>query len=205
VRKVLLEGLAVAAAGAALAFAANALSPRGLTLTRNYFPNDTHLAANAQPGTNLLRPGPEANAGVPVTRLETQIRELGLRAADSNLVQQLFQDPRRDQDGIVFVDARDAEHYQAGHIPGAYQLDYYHKEDYLAAVLPACLAAQTVLVYCAGGACEDSLLTASVVLAPVVPKEKLFVYEGGFTEWTNNRLPVELGQRRSGRMLEAPR
>jgi hypothetical protein len=30
----------------------------------------------------------------------------------------------------------DDEHYRAGHIPGAFQLDHYHPENYLAAVLP---------------------------------------------------------------------
>jgi rhodanese-related sulfurtransferase len=194
--------LVVAAVGAALAFAANALSPRGLQLTRNYFPLDARLATNASPAAASL--GPAANGNATTAKLEAQARELGVRLADSNLVLQLFHDPRRIQDGVVFIDARDTDHYQAGHIPGAYQLDYYHKEDYLAAVLPVCGAAQEVVVYCAGGACEDSLLTAGVVLAQVVPKEKLFVYAGGFTEWTNNRLPVELGQRNSGRMLLAP-
>ena len=197
------EGLVVAVVGAALAFAANALSPRGLQLSRNYFPLDAQLATSASPVT--AGPGPVANASVALARLEAQAREFGVGIADSNRVVQFFGDPRRSQDGVVFIDARDTEHYQAGHIPGAYQLDYYHKEDYLAAVLPVCGAAQEVVVYCAGGACEDSLLTAGVLLAPVVSKEKLFVYAGGFTEWTNNRLPVELGQRNSGRMLEAPK
>jgi rhodanese-related sulfurtransferase len=195
--------LVIAVVGAALAFAANALSPRGLELARNYFPLDARLATNASPVTT--GPGPAADPSVTRAKLEAQAREFGVRVADSNLVLQFFRDPRRNQDGVVFIDARDTEHYQAGHIPGAYQLDYYHKEDYLGAVLPVCLAAQEAVVYCAGGACEDSLLTAGVLLAPVVPKEKLFVYAGGFTEWTNNRLPVELGQRNSGRMLETPR
>ena len=202
--KVLREALVVAVAGAALAFAANALSPRGLKLTRNYFPNDTTSTAASQPGKAPLPPG-QTTPTDPLARLEAQARELGLRVADSNLVVQLFNDPRREQDGVVFIDARDTDHYQAGHIPDAYQLDYYHKEDYLPAVVPVCLAAQTVVVYCNGGACEDSLLTASVLLAPIIPKEKVFVYGGGFTEWTKSRLPVETGQRRSGRMLELPR
>jgi len=38
---VLQEGALVAVIGAALAFAANALSPRGLLLTKNYFPGTT--------------------------------------------------------------------------------------------------------------------------------------------------------------------
>jgi hypothetical protein len=33
-----------------------------------------------------------------------------------------------------------------------------------------------------------------------IPKEKVFVYGGGFTEWTNNGMPFELGQRNSGEL-----
>jgi len=187
----------VAATGAALALAANALSPRGLTLARNYFPNDPRGSAAGAPAAAVGAPG-----GSPAEQVQARARELGLGVADSNLVSRLFSDSRREQGGVVFIDARDTEQYQAGHIPGAWQLDYYHKEEFLPAVLPVCLAAQEVVVYCNGGACEDSLLTASVLLAPVVPKEKLFVYAGGYTEWTNNRLPIELGPRGSGRLLE---
>ncbi len=187
----------MAATGAALAFAANAVSSRGLTLSRDYFPNDAHVAAAGAPSAGVSAP-----AGSPAEQVQARARELGLGVADSNLVTRLFSDLRREQGGVVFIDARDSEHYQAGHIPGAWQLDYYRKEEFLPAVLPVCLAAQEVIVYCNGGACEDSLLTASVLLAPVVPQEKLFVYAGGYTEWTNNRLPVELGPRGSGRLLE---
>ena len=38
VKAILLEGLFVAVTGAAFAFGANAISPRGLALARNYFP-----------------------------------------------------------------------------------------------------------------------------------------------------------------------
>jgi rhodanese-related sulfurtransferase len=200
VRKVLLEAVCVAAIGAALAFAANSFSPRGLKLTRNYFPNDSRSSANSLTivnhpgGTNL----PSASQS-----LVDKAGGLGLTLVDTPRVLQLFRDPRREQGAVLFVDARDNEHYVAGHIPGAYQLDYYHKEDYLPEVLPRCLAAQEIVVYCTGGACEDSLLTASVLLAPVVPKERLLVYAGGFTEWTNSRLPAEVGPRASGKILNA--
>ena len=33
-----------------------------------------------------------------------------------------------------------------------------------------------------------------------IPKEKVFVYGGGFTEWATNGLPIELGLRNSGQL-----
>jgi len=33
-----------------------------------------------------------------------------------------------------------------------------------------------------------------------VPKERLLVYLGGYTEWAGNQLPVEAGERNSGNL-----
>lgn len=126
------------------------------------------------------------------------LRAEGLRLADINFVAQLFHDPRCQQDLVVFLDARPEQDYQAGHIPGAYVFDYQNPEKYVATVLPACQSAQQVLVYCNGGDCELSHLAARTLTQWGVPKEKLFVYGGGITEWTNNRMPFEIGARRSG-------
>ena len=49
-KKLLLEAVLVAMTGAVLAFAANALSPRGLQLSRNYFPR-ADVAAPTAPGS----------------------------------------------------------------------------------------------------------------------------------------------------------
>lgn len=195
----MLEGLLVAVAGAALAFAANALSPRGLSLARDYFPNDRARLAIS----GAARPEQGTTSVSPAQLLESKAKELGIRLAGTEQVLRLYRQPGRETGQVLFIDARDNENYLAGHIPGAYQLDYYHKEEFLPEVLPRCLAAQQVVVYCNGGSCEDSLLTASVLLAPVVPKDRLLVYAGGFTEWTNNRLPVEVGARASGKIIEA--
>jgi rhodanese-related sulfurtransferase len=99
---------------------------------------------------------------------------------------------------IVFVDARNESHYEEGHIPDAYHFDHYYPEKHLAAVLPACLSAVKIVVYCGGGACEDSQLAAQTLKEAGVPAERLFVYAGGITEWSTNGLPVELGARKSG-------
>lgn len=192
-RHVLLEALIVGAIGAALAFAANALSPRGLKLARDYFPPETQVPSSS----SVTNTASGTNAVAEIEMLAQRIRDLGLHLADSNKVEQLFQDPRREQGLVLFIDARNEEHYKEGHIPGAYLLDYYYKENYLATVLPACNMADEIIVYCNGGNCDDSLLTANLLIS-AVPREKLLVYGGGMGEWVTNGLPVETGERNSG-------
>lgn len=202
-RKVLLEGLLVACLGMALSFVANGLSPRGLSLGRNYFPHD-HPALS--PADEFTNPSPARAVAAPTSTaaaLASQIRELGFHFADSNEALRLFHDPGRNQNLILFIDARDEEHYRGGHIPGAYEFDRYYPDKYLSDVLPACQLAQQILVYCNGGECEDSKEAASFLAAADVPKEKLFVYGGGITEWSSNGLPIEVGARNSGDIQKA--
>jgi hypothetical protein len=55
--------------------------------------------------------------------------------------------------------------------------------------------------YCDGGECDLSLEAAVTLRDSIrIPKEKLFVYGGGITEWANNGLPIELGTRNSGQI-----
>ena len=196
-RKVLLEALLVAGIGAALSFAANALSPRGLKLTRDFFGLNSPAPTNqVATGTNVAV-GVSTNAS-PLELLKARIERRGLHLADSNQVIQLFRDPRFEQGLVVFVDAREDGYYQQGHIPNAYQLDYYRPEKYLATVLPVSQMAEQIVVYCNGGNCEDSEFAALFLLSAGIPKEKLLVYGGGMTEWETNGLPVELELRQSG-------
>lgn len=199
--RILAEALLVAAVGAVFAFAANRISPRGLALTRDYFP--TGVAHQVRPAADLAPQPPGTNSAppTPADYLAAQMKEKGLQLIAGPRVVQLFQDPGRQQDAIVFIDARKEEEYQKGHIPGAYEFDPYHPEDYLAAVLPVGQNAGQIVVYCSGGDCDDSE-TAALLLRDVgIANQKLFVYGGGFTEWTNNRLPVETGARNRGVLL----
>lgn len=194
-KSLLFEGLAVALAGALFAFAANALSPRGLRLSSNFF-SPTTTSANAAAETN--RPGAlGASAATNHQSVVERLAAEGLKVAGSNEVAQLYQDPRREQELVVFIDSRNDQDYQEGHIPGAYQLDYYRKEKYLPQIIPICQAAQVVVIYCNGGECVDSEYNAQV-LSSIVPKDRLVVYAGGMSEWSKNRQPVEVGDRGSG-------
>ena len=197
-KRVLQEGALVAVIGTALAFAANALSPRGLQLTKNYFPGTRLTSATPVPGTNLTATA-ASTTNSPLELLSARLRENGLQLADNNQVVQLSRDPRREHDGVIFIDARDDEHYRAGHIPGAYHFDRFHPENHLTNVLQVCLSAQQIVFYCNGGDCDDSEHAAIMLRDSIgLPKEKLFVYGGGLTEWRTNGLPIELGPRNSG-------
>ncbi len=198
VRDSLLEGLLVAAVGAALAFAANALSPRGLDLRKNYFPAAQPAPPPPAAGTNA---SPAAGAPIPspAERLAARLRLHDLQLADSNRVAQLFQDPRRAQDAVIFIDARDDTHYAAGHIPGAYLFDRFYPDKYLANVVQVCLTAQEIVFYCNGGDCDDSEHAAIMLRDSMgLPKERVFIYGGGMAEWTAHGQPIELGARNSG-------
>ena len=198
------EALLLAALGLVVALAANALSPRGLRLNRNYFPEAGKPPATARSEANSSA-GLTATANasnVPNATLE-RLQQRGLQLVASNAVVELFRDPRYEQGLVVFVDARDDQHYAAGHIPGAWQFHHYHAENYLPTVLPVCLTALQVVVYCTGGECEDSEFAAIMLRDAGVPRENLFVYAGGIAEWTANGLPVEIGVRRSGELLKA--
>jgi rhodanese-related sulfurtransferase len=192
-KRTLLEALGVSLIGALLAFAANALSPRGLSLSRNYRPALTNVApALTQAATNS--PTKTTNAQPShLEQLRLRLQAQGFQMADSNQAIQLFHDPRREQERILFVDARTQDEYQAGHIPGALLLDYYHMEPHLPGILQASTLAEQIVLYCNGGECEDSELAAILLKGVNVPKEKLCVYAGGMNEWTNLALPVELG------------
>ena len=197
-KKVLQEGALVAVIGAALAFAANALSPYRLQLTRDYFPGTSLTPPAPAAGTNAVGV-PAATTNSPLDLLAARFQKEGLQLADSNQVMQLFRDPRREQDGVIFIDARNDEHYRAGHIPGAYHFDRFQPENYLTNVLQVCLIAQQIVFYCNGGDCDDSEHAAIILRDSIgIPKEKVFVYGGGLNEWTTNGLPIELGPRNSG-------
>ena len=198
-RAILIESLLVAAAGLALALAANFASPRGLSLSRNYFPP---TANSPKPMAAAPHPGPSETNGVQRALGEAaeRLRQRGLQPLHGQETLQLFRDPLFAQALIVFVDARDDSHYEAGHIPGAYQFDRYYPEKYLPTVLPACTIATKIVVYCTGGTCEDSEFAATTLKEAGMPADKVFVYVGGITEWTTNGWPVESGERNSGKV-----
>lgn len=189
--------------GFALALLANLMSPHGLKLTRNYFPGAARPLPVATAGTPGSTNGAATQATGPATEaaLIARLQAQGLQLITGAEVRTLYRDPRYAQERVVLVDARDDEAYQSGHIPGAFQLNHYRPEGHLPAVLPACLNAQQVVVYCTGGDCEDSEFAALMLRAAGIPNDRLFVYGGGLADWQASGSPLETGARKSGVLI----
>lgn len=207
IKNLLRQALLVGVLGAAFAIGANAISPRGLKLSQNYFligedkfaTNQTHSVVPAS--TNNAPPVVAVtNSNAPTLIAFPRLNDKGLQAIDTAQATRFYNDPRRQSDALVFVDARNEDNYQAGHIPGAYELDPYHPEKYLDKVVPVCQNAEVVVVYCTGNECEDSELSAILLRNIGIPNDKIFVYAGGYTDWTAAHLPVETGERASGKI-----
>lgn len=179
--RILREALLVAVAAVVFAVAANQISPRGLKLGRNYFPSGEKPSVAVAPQT-------EADP------VDQRLKEKGLQPIHLSETEKLFHDSRYQNGQIIFVDARDEDHFYAGHIPGAHNLNPYHPEKELGDVLPLCEAADQIVVYCTGGECEDADSDALVLRDAGIPGQKLFVYGGGFDEWTERHLPTAEGQ-----------
>jgi rhodanese-related sulfurtransferase len=204
--RVLFEALLVVGIGLGLAWVANGLSPRGLLLGRDYFPRE-HPAEPAVAGVAPMpvaaNPAPPASTGE-VHAIRARLESLGLGWVGTEDVARLYADPRRVEERIIFVDARNDANYQSGHVPGAYPFDRYYPETQLPGVLPACQTAEVIVVYCAGGDCEDSEFAALALRDAGIPGDRLRVYGGGMHEWVAQGLPVETGPRGSG-ILQEPR
>lgn len=179
------ECLCVAGLGIVVAVLANAISPRGIAPGRDYFTTPT-AAVSSLAAREIGGDSPEA--------LHTRLREQGLLLASSDQAISLYHESRRAPGSVVFIDARNRTDYEEGHIPGAYRFDYYHPDPYLASLLPICRSAAEVVVYCNGGDCEDSELTASLLRTEGKLSQALWVYAGGMAAWRGHDLPVEQGQ-----------
>ncbi|MFQ5748089.1 MAG: rhodanese-like domain-containing protein [Planctomycetota bacterium] len=153
----------------------NALLPQGLDLGRDYFP------AGATPQGEEPRPAhglPDHPYGKPEARDVLAYSEFA-----------------GEDDSILILDARHDADYLEGHIPGAVSLDFYKLDEKLPRMRPLLEKAVTVIVYCNGGDCEDSLNLAQdlVFRYNLLTEDQVLVYEGGITEWRELGYPIEQG------------
>lgn len=97
---------------------------------------------------------------------------------------------RYGQEFMLWLDARNDELFQAGHIAGALQIHYYEQQPYLAAFSQAVAERNpmALVVYCKGKDCHDSHF-----LAEDLQKQgfnTIFVYRDGFEDWVKAGGPV---------------
>ncbi len=147
-----------------MAFGLNAVRADGLDLSWDYFLAET------------------SNEG-----LESEFTLIGLEEAKEWWTYRADEIP-----GIYFVDARRGKTFVQGHIPDAVPLDHWaDREDWPQDALEKLRQASKVIVYCAGGDCEDSFnLATELVYRHQVPPEIIAVFEGGYAAWKEAGLEI---------------
>jgi rhodanese-related sulfurtransferase len=127
---------------------------------------------------SIARAGAESGASA-----EVDSREIGTATA-----KQIF-----DRKAAVWFDARNADEFKEGHIPGArniYANDFQtHIPELLQMNIPR---DQLIVVYCGGGLCELSHDLAKNIR--LLGFSKVVVYTGGTGEWTKNNYPMTKGE-----------
>jgi sulfur-carrier protein adenylyltransferase/sulfurtransferase len=89
-------------------------------------------------------------------------------------------------DGVAFLDVRERDEWDEGHIPGAAHVPRGFLESRIEGLLPD--RAQPVIVYCAGG--SRSAFAAKTL--EELGYENVASLAGGFTDWKRNGLPFEV-------------
>jgi rhodanese-related sulfurtransferase len=153
---------------------------------------DTDGAPQAQPGgEGALVAAPDPTLTDTHDPITERLAEKGLTAIGDAELMELVEDPMFAAGAYLLVDARRAEQYAEGHLPGALHLDPFFPDAGLPQVLPMLPVAQRIVVYCTGGQCEDSESAALLLLQFGAPADRLAVYVGGVTEWTAAGRPLE--------------
>lgn len=187
------EALVVGGVGLLFAYLGNMLSPMGLKLGRNYFPeavaSDPYVQALVAARAAGVSNATEQLIYAVTNRLvQKGLRWIRIDEFTRNYTENLA---RQAIGQLVIVDARNQSRFAAGHIPGAHLFDHYRFEQYLDPVLPACMNAECIVIYCDGGGCEDSEFAAQILRELGVPAEKMRILIEGFEQWQARGLPIE--------------
>lgn len=95
-------------------------------------------------------------------------------------------------DLTLWIDARDPELYEQGHIKGARLLHFYEQDAYIDQITAEIEARQplALVIYCKGKDCTDSHHLAED-LNRLGLAQNIFVYKDGYQDWEKAGLPVE--------------
>ncbi|MGQ9649573.1 MAG: rhodanese-like domain-containing protein [Phycisphaerae bacterium] len=151
-------------------------------------------------GHNTTKTSQDPSEHMTEDEMVQRLRELGFQALYHHEVVDIFNSPYRADGLYVIIDARTEQHYRSGHIPGAYHLDHYYLDRTIGKVLEVCKTADKIVIYCNGGACEDSELAVGDLLERDIPFDRLYIYAGGFTMWAADGMQYEVGERNSGEL-----
>ena len=92
-----------------------------------------------------------------------------------------------DAGSAVFIDARDPEDYESGHIQNAINIPYDYYEDY-EDVINVLDDAGIYIIYCSGEECSLSIDLADHLFNEKLI-DKLLIFDGGWPEWRDAGYP----------------
>ncbi len=100
---------------------------------------------------------------------------------------------RFDKKTCLFLDAREADKYKEGHIPGSLNFSALEMDKFAPLVMPKLTDKnQEMIVYCNGGDCTLSLELAQTLIEQGFTQVKVF--EGGWPEWKKAAYPFQTGE-----------
>ena len=92
-----------------------------------------------------------------------------------------------DKKSAVFIDARDPEDYDEGHIQNSINIPFDYYEDY-EDVIDSLDTATVYVIYCSGDECSLSMDLADYFFNELV-FEKVLIFEGGWPQWRDAGYP----------------
>ena len=92
-----------------------------------------------------------------------------------------------DASSAIFIDARDPEEYESGHIQNAINIPYDYYEDY-EDIIDELDDSGIYIIYCSGGECSLSIDLADYLYNEKLI-DKLLIFEGGWPEWRDAGYP----------------
>ncbi len=157
----------------------------GVTDTVQTVPKDT-LVASKSPTSDTAAPVKNGAGASGVTSPAAPSSPSAAKGVGTDVALQLFKGKK-----ALFIDARPAEQFAQGHIPGAINIYAEGFEPHIPELLQYPMDT-LIVAYCGGGLCELSHDLANQLLK--LGFKRVVVYTGGTTEWTERKLPFTGGE-----------
>ena len=162
-RKTVIEAISLTVLATVLAFGVNSLSPKGISLVGTWYDNRDKIELDEPPSYDAT-----------TDTLLTMNQAFNLW-----------------QNSGIFIDTREPDEYEEGHIPGALNLPFEQWDDYWYLVEPYLDVDSELILYCGGLDCELSLFAAREL--QIIGYPNSYIFFGGYHKWVKARMPVEIG------------